>query len=441
MFPNPCRRAAPAALLALVVAASAAAEPPAGSPHTEALNADRLVEDVLAANPGLAGLEAAVREAGARVEPAGSLDDPMLTYLTAPNTYGSSIGDRHIVQLSQAIPWPGTLGLRSAAAERRAEAAEYRLAAARLEVAALTRAAFAEWHFVHRALEINAASQVLLEDLKDSAEALYAAGRGRQQDVLRAERERTHLLHQETVHERERVTIRAQINALLDRPAERPLPPPGSLAEPEPLPSVERLRAAARLHHPELGRLRAQAAAGEAEVDLAHKGFLPDFRVQSGYVGTMDPSEKRFQLGVAVSLPLDRGKRRAELDAAKAARQRAEWELADRRAGLLAELESAHAKAAESRHIIHLYDSRLVPLARETLDASLAAYRSGGGDFLSVIEAEKEALRAELELARARADYVRRLAELKRWTGGELPAVAGDTAGTSIRHDDGGQHE
>lgn len=440
MFCNPCRRAAPAVLLALA-ATVATAGPPTQDPHAGTLEADRLVEDVLAANPGLAGLEAAVREAGSRIGPAGSLDDPRLTYETAPESFGSRIGDRHAVGFSQPIPWPGKLALRSDAAGYRADAAEQRLAAARLEVEALTRTAHAEWHFVHRALEINAASQALLEDLKDSAEALYAAGRGHQQDVLRAERERTHLLHQEAVHERERVTIRAQINALLGRPPERPLPPPGGLAEPEELPPAGHLRMAAAQRHPELGGLRDRVAAGEAEVDLARKDFYPDFELMTGYNNMWDQRDMRWTVGIGISVPLDRGKRRAELDAAKAARQRAEWALADRRTGLLAELESAHAKAAESQHIIHLYESRLVPLARETLDASLAAYRSGGGDFLSVIEAEKEALRAELELARARADYVRRLAELKRWAGGELPAVAGDTAATPIQPNDGDHHE
>lgn len=422
MFSNSCRRAAPAALLTAILAATANAAPPAES-SAGTLEADRLVEDVLAANPGLAGLEAAVREAGARVEPAGALDDPRLSYEVAPESIGSRIGDRHVVRFSQTIPWPGTLGLRAAAARHRTEATEQWLAAARLQVAALTRAAHAEWHFVHRALAINAVNQALLEDLKSSAEAMYAAGRGRQQDVLRAERERTHLLHQETIHKRERVSIRAQINALLGRPADRPLPPPGRLAEPQELPPAERLRTAAAHRHPELSGLRDRVAAGEAEVDLVRKDFYPDFELMTGYSNMWDERDMRWTVGVGISLPLDRGKRRAELDAAKAARQRAEWNLADRRAGLLAELETARAKAAESQHIIHLYENRLLPLARETLNASLAAYRSGDGDFLSVIEAEKEALRAELELARARADYARRLAELKRWTGGELPAA------------------
>jgi outer membrane protein TolC len=439
MFPKPCRRAAPAVFITLAFAAAAAAGPPAPQPGT--LDADTLVTDVLTANAGLAALEAAVREAGARIEPAGSLDDPMLSYLTAPDTYGSETGDRHMVQISQAVPWPGTLGLRAAAAGRRAEAAERRLAAARLQVAALTRAAYAEWHFVHRALAINADNQALLKELKESAEALYAAGRGKQQDALRAERERARLQHQEIVFIRQCKSVRAQINALLNRPAEYPLPPPGELVEPMPLPSGERLRAAAARHHPELSDLRAQVAAGKAEVGLAQKDFYPDFELTTGYNNMWDERDMRWTVGFGINLPLDRSKRRAGLDAAQAGRQRAEWDLADRRARLLAELETARAEVIEARHGIGIFRDRVLPLARETLNAALAAYRSGAGDFLNVIEAEKEMLKAELELARTHTDYARRLAELERWAGGELPAASKGTAPVSPPVSLGGNHE
>lgn len=58
------------------------------------LTGDGLVAAVLERNPSLASIEAA--EAQARVVPAGALDDPMLSYLTVPESFGSRIGDRYI---------------------------------------------------------------------------------------------------------------------------------------------------------------------------------------------------------------------------------------------------------------------------------------------------------------------------------------------------------
>ena len=52
------------------------------------LSADRLVAMVLQENPGIAELSAAAEAAAFRVEPAGSLDDPVFSYAFAPRTFG-----------------------------------------------------------------------------------------------------------------------------------------------------------------------------------------------------------------------------------------------------------------------------------------------------------------------------------------------------------------
>jgi hypothetical protein len=54
----------------------------------------------------------------------------------------------------------------------------------------------------------------------------------------------------------------------------------------------------------------------------------------------------------------------------------------------------------------------LYQLTPEALDAALADYRAGEGPFITVIDAERQQLRTEDDLARARADYLRRFAEL-----------------------------
>src|SRR3712207_8419186 len=55
---------------------------------------------------------------------------------------------------------------------------------------------------------------------------------------------------------------------------------------------------------------------------------------------------------------------------------------------------------------------------RSTLFPYTTLFRSAG-DFQDVITAENRKLMVELQFARAQADYVRRLAELKRWTRSE----------------------
>lgn len=96
---------------------------------------------------------------------------------------------------------------------------------------------------------------------------------------------------------------------------------------------------------------------------------------------------------------------------------------------MLADLAQARAEVLEAQASVALYQDELVPLSAEYLETALADYQSGSGAFLNVITAERRKLSTDLALARARADYTRRLAELERWVGGSihssLPSPAG----------------
>src|SRR2546428_6571827 len=77
-----------------------------------------LVAEALERNPTLVQRQAAVRAATLRIRPAGTLPDPMLTVgvmdLLLPHfEFNRSDFTEVDVELSQEIPWPGSLGARS----------------------------------------------------------------------------------------------------------------------------------------------------------------------------------------------------------------------------------------------------------------------------------------------------------------------------------------
>jgi len=142
------------AIGALVFATAAAASPGTALPADTAITESELVAWVLEANANLASLRAAAEAATFRIDPAGSLDDPMLSYGAAPRTAGSGRFNQR-VEFSQRIPWPGTLKAREAVAGFEAAAVAGSVDALRLEVAAQTRSAHAQWRFVREALAIH----------------------------------------------------------------------------------------------------------------------------------------------------------------------------------------------------------------------------------------------------------------------------------------------
>ncbi|MBA3562592.1 MAG: TolC family protein [Gammaproteobacteria bacterium] len=418
----------------LLAAADVAALPPEDRDPLDGLervSTETLTRAVLARNAGLDAMQAALEAARARVVPAGALEDPTLTYGVAPQTVGGFRtpggdyrGPNQRIEISQALPWPGKLDLRAEAARLEADAAGEDVEALRLDLAAAAKSAFAEWHYVHRALDINAATQALVDELRGSAEGRYAAGIASQQDVLQAEVELQRLKAERFGLDRKRLEIVARLNALLNRPPQSPLPAPAGLPQARPVPPFETLRAAALEEHPELELLSDRIAANEARAELAKKEFLPDFELFTGYNSLWDENVKRWIVGASINVPIGRDKRRAALDEARANTRRLEAQLEDRRSALLSALEQSRAAVAESVATVALYRDELIPLSIENLSAARAAYGAGGGRFLDVIVAEQRKLEAELGLQRARADYLMRRAELERWVGGALPREA-----------------
>lgn len=434
------RFALPALLLLLGATANGAAA--ATSPNDERLDADKLVDRVLSANAGLAAMRSAVDAAEARIEPAGALPDPRLRVTTAPRTFdgfttpaGRERGISGIVDLSQDVPWPGTLDLRADAARREAAAAGEGVEVMRLRLEAKALEHYAQWAYVHRALDINAANQDLVDELRRIAENRYAAGLASQQDVLQAEVELQRLKKQALVFSRLKDTVRARLNALLNQDADHALPQPAGLPQPSAIPAYATLRELALNQHPELARINKRLAANQAREGLAEKAFYPDLRFIVRNNDYRPASETRSEIGISINLPLDRSKRRATLDSAKADSMRLRYELEDTRARLLADLIQARADTREAAETIALYENELIPRTQENLSAARSEYGAGGGAFLDVITAEQLKLNAELELESARADYFSALAELKRWTGGELPPADTNADHPQVQHE------
>lgn len=395
------------------------------------LTADELAGQVLKANPGLASLRAAAEAAVHRIEPAGALDDPMLSYTVPPWTVGSARGIQQKLDLRQRFPWPGTLDARADVARREAAAAGLDVDALQLIVAARAKSVHAEWRFVEGALAIHHATRTLINELIATAETRFAAGRGLKQDVLQAEVERASLDDRVLRLERQRVAVKARINALLGRRPDMSLPLPAAGPRLTEVPALETLAELALDRHPELARLDEVVAANGRRVDLAQKAFYPDFSLGIGYNDLWDDPNKRLSFGVEINVPLDRSRRRAEVSGARAEARSSEWALVERRTDLLAEIAEARASVTEAAASVALHEHELLPLAVEYLEAAVADYQSGAGAFLNVVTAEERALATELALARARADYARRLAELEQRSGGPLgpllPANQGDT--------------
>jgi cobalt-zinc-cadmium efflux system outer membrane protein len=384
------------------------------------------VEAVLRRNPSVEAARQAWRAAIARARQSGVLDDPMVSADIAPLSIGSPRARLGWdAMASQRLPWPGKLGLDEAVSRAEADAAKSDFEAARRELALTASLLFDDYFASVRSIEINAHHVALMRQMQAAATAQYEAGRGSARDPLQAEFELTHMEHDTVILASQRDVTIAEMNELLHRAPDAPLPPPpAELSVGPSLDSTEapRLETQAVAQRPDIAAARAHARAAQARADRGRRESLPDFIVSTAYNSMWDTPEHRWTVGLSFNLPLPNGRREGAVDEANA--MRAEYEANAARMSDAARTQVAVAlkRLEESKHVLHLMDDRLLPIARDEVDAARAAFTVSQAPFVAVVDAEKNLRGVELDREMALADSDRRRAELDRALG-RIPGI------------------
>ena len=394
----------------------------------EVLGRQSLVELVLDRNPTLEAARQAWRGALARYPQEKALDDPSAGYTFAPRSIGADdVRFGEVISVTQRFPFPGKRGLRGLVALAEAKAAHHNYEATRLNLALMASTLFDDFYVVVRSLEVNAEHIALVEDLKRSAEARYAAGRASMQDPLQAEVELAHLEHQRIVLRTQRSVVVAQINGLLHRRPESMLPPPPTNLPTPAMPerTTSELQKEALRKRPELQAAEARIEGAESALSLAKREYYPDFTVGGTYNSMWRQPEHQFMVGLSINLPIQLGRRRGAAEEARAGLHRSRSEYETRIDEIRVSVEQARVRATEATHVVKLFQDRLIPAARDQLVAARSGFESGQNTFFALIEGEKTLRTVELEFQVALAEAYRRVAELERELG-RLPGSKED---------------
>jgi outer membrane protein TolC len=423
-----------AAFLLLALVPSTAAFAQEGEPDAAL---DALVSEALAKNPDVLAMAESAVAAEARPEQARALPDPMLSVLYTNDGWGPTLGEMPMTTLalmgSQTLPWPGKRDLRAAIARSDAARTRESVERARLTLAAAVRRAFWGLALAHETLDLLAEQREIWRSAEAVARGRYVVGQGAQQDVLRAQVEITRYEQQRAELEAELAVRAAELNRLLNRPADAAPPPTPRLVLRPRAVELPALWADAEARSPEL---RAAAASQERETlaaRLARQDFRPDLTVQAGYMnrGGLDPM---WQAGVGVNLPVFRGRRRAAVAEAQARGLGAARGAEAVRAQLRFRTQERVLQLRAAETLARLYADGVVPQARLAYEASIASYQAGKVPFLSVLEALSSlyADRAgQLRVVAAHERIKAALDEASLESTSEMPAAGGPGMGAS----------
>src|SRR5881398_1484267 len=391
-----------------------------------------LVAEALARNPTVAQRQAAVRAATLRTRPAGSLPDPMLTIgvtdLVLPHfEFNQSDFTEADVELSQEIPWPGSLGARSGVMRAAAAGARAEEGTVRREVTTAMAVAYYRFGYTVTALETLRHQRELLEAAVQLSTTRYATGAAPQSDLLQAKLARDRLRSEEFVLESDRIAALAAVNALRNRAPGDSVPVTSIdlaalRAGAAPQPSADSLMTLALATHPRLAARRAAVDAATRSIQVERLGARPDFTLtlRYGYRPRAFKFKDFFSAFVGLRLPVWAWRKQNRLaDAARADSTGAAAGLRDAELQLSREVTEAAARVQASQQRLALLVDGVLPNARGTVESVLRSYQVGRAEFLTLLSVEDARYRAELEAAAVAADYQAQLVMLRQLTAEE----------------------
>jgi cobalt-zinc-cadmium efflux system outer membrane protein len=361
--------------------------------------------------------------ARAQVGVAGAWDDASLSVMGESIPLPGGMTEEPIMieyRLSQPLNLFGRRRLAKQAARADVEVATARLRRTSWNARAQAVGLFYELWMNGERRRIVAAQISVLERMRDAALARVRAGMDMgHHDVLRADAEIASMEAERASLADERAAIVAMLNALRGRPADE------HVGEPV-LPAVANLPALRAVvarsgQAPEVTSARAMGAAARARVDLARRMYWPMVMVDVGYQQKLDGMPDGLLAGVSLTVPLAwRDRQRNEVAMARTMVRAADVEVSSMKRMAEAELQMAWSRARAAERAVAVLESTALPRLRETIASIEAAYASGQGGFLSLLDAVMQL--QELELRRVAAVAARGVArfELDRIAGVEV---------------------
>jgi len=406
-----CRREIASLLAAICLSSPVLA---GSDQHLTLADAERIA---LGADPGVARFRALADGLRERAVADAQLPDPKLKLglMNFPtDTFNRTQEPMTQVQIGavQAFPRGDSLALSGQRTRALSEAEQAQSENRRRTVLRQVRMSFLDVYLQLRSLAIVRDSHPFFTQLAEITRRHYAAGRHNQQDVIRAQLELSRLGDRETAVEAKYRVARAELAKWVGEGPSRQI----STGRPPALPGLgEAGELESRLAtHPLLEAEQARIDASRLKVELAREAYKPAWAldVTYGLRGGQNPNGDNrpdfLSAMVMVDLPIFRNKRQdRRLAASQQDASAALLSRDDRYRELLQMLQEKRARWELLGERMSLYESALLPQARQNTQASLKAYQSDATDFTTLMRAQIMELEVQLDALRIRVDQAK----------------------------------
>lgn len=359
----------------------------------------------------------------------GALPDPMVSFTDFGVGHPfSKLNDSDFaykgIGVSQELPFPGKLSLRSKIADQAVLIAEQEYLATTIRLISELKSGLAEYRYQSKAIENAEKYKDLLAQLTEISESRYRIGEGLQQDVLRTQIERSILEEKLELLRKDHESQQAMLNALLNRDPQQSLELYDDSAPTKVEVSLNDLQTRLQSVSPEFLIKSIAEKEKSLQVDLAKKELYPDFTASFQWQKTGSDFPDYYMTAIEARIPIFSSKRQkpaiAQANLELKSTQK-EKEATLRK--LESELKGAYLTLTTNAKLLRLYDEGIIPQTRMSLESSLSAYQVGKIDFLSVLNNASTLLSYETEYDRRLADYRKAIAQIEQITGSFLEPV------------------
>ena len=386
-----------------------------------------LIEEAKKNDPAILAAERAAKAATFVAPQVSTLPDPQFTVqqfsVGSPRPFAGYTNSDFAyigVGASQQLPYPGKLTLRGAVADRDADTAKAHIEVVLQDEIEILKTTYFHLAYLQQTLGTLQRNAALLEQVEQQAEAHYSSGQGNQQDVLKAQLERTKILREVSMHHQLVGEAQAELKRILRRPQDSP----DIIAEPIAATflryTATELLDKVREQNPNIHENSAMVQRNQTAVDLAQKEFRPDFGVSYMYENTDRKFRDYYELSFNVNFPR-RKPRQAALAQAQVNVERAQADLDTQLQAALAEVQKQYVMVKTSEEQLLIYRDGLIPQAQATIQAGLASYQSNREDFETLFSSFMDVLNLNLEYQQTILDHETALAHIERLTGVTLP--------------------